>query len=68
MTTRCKFVCAEVLQSVDGFTSKFMAVYQGSPENEEFFKYTPNATLVLGTVKDNRYVPGKEYYLDIMEA
>ena len=49
----------------------FMAVADGSPENESFFKYTPYGELKLGVVnpeavKDLKI--GKSYYIDISEA
>lgn len=67
-TVRCKFVCADVLKHVDGFKTRFMPVCGGSPENEKFFKFTPSGLLEVGTHKDDEFVPGKEYYIDISEA
>ena len=46
-----------------------MPVYSGSPENEEFFKWTPGGDLSLSVVNpDVEFEPDKEYYIDIIEA
>lgn len=72
MTTRCKFRCNEVTKRSfkDGFeyTAKFSAVYSGSEDNKEFFKYTPSGSLDIGVYKEDLFQPGKEYYIDITEA
>ena len=75
MTVRCKFVCTETGQVRSHNTenpvlhsAKFSAVYGDSPENKEFFMYTPAAELSLGIVKKQHFEVGKEYYLDITEA
>jgi hypothetical protein len=47
------------------------AVYEGSPENKDFFKWTPNADIRLDTVNPSaakRFVQGKEYYVDFTEV
>ena len=76
MSVRCKFRCVEkkpVSENGDlnGFMLRFEAVVNGSPENEQFFKYTPGGTLSLCTVNadaaDQIEVGGK-YYLDIIPA
>ena len=74
MTTRCKFKCTSVEKSVgwDNFeflyAAKFTAVYDNSPENKEFFAATPSGNLIVSTVKQDVFQPGKSYYLDITEV
>lgn len=74
-TTRCKFKCIETGTSASGNTenpfyhrAKFQAVYGDSPENKEFFLWTPNGTLEVSTLRKQSFEAGKEYYLDITEA
>ena len=72
MTTRCKFRCDRVGKTKDAesflYEAHFFAVYTGSKENEEFFKYTPSGSLNIGVYKKDIFEPGKEYYIDITEA
>lgn len=72
---RCKFKCVSKKEVIgwSGDPSKvyefeFKAVTSGSPENEQFFKYTPTGSLTTGVVKEDAFEVGKEYYLDISEA
>jgi hypothetical protein len=79
---RCKFVCnsrAErrdyVGRDAEGnhqywrvFDYQFSAVFDGSPENKAFFKYTPSGTLTVSTVTNDQFVVGAEYYLDLTPA
>ena len=47
------------------------AVYNGSPENEEFFRYTPQGKVTLGIVREEaatQFEIGKEYYADFSPA
>lgn len=74
--TRCKFHCNSVRKSVarEGtgeiflYEAEFGAVYDGSEENKEFFKWTPSGSLKLGVYKKDVFEPGKDYYLDISEV
>jgi hypothetical protein len=80
MTTRCKVVCIKTEEYVahiyDGKNSRqalvqsatFTAVTSGSEENKEFFAATPTLTLMVGTSEKRAFEPGKEYYIDIIEA
>ena len=77
MTTRCKFKCNEVTKSESWnkaqlgpflYSAKFSAVASGSPENNSFFAATPAGSLSVSTVREDIFVPGKSYYLDITEA
>lgn len=67
--TRCKVFCNTV-EPVEGggFKANFQACYTGSKENEEFFLLTPCVNFDLQTMKEQNFVPGKEYYIDITEA
>lgn len=80
MTTRCKFYCSSVKKIANweiqrnpevpefSYIAEFHAVTSGSAENDSFFKYTPAGRLEVGLYKEDRFVPGKEYYLDISLA
>jgi hypothetical protein len=46
------------------YTAEFSAVYSGSPENDQFFKWTPSLSLKTGTIKQQKFEVNKEYYLD----
>lgn len=78
--TRCKFRCESVTK-VEHHTrdelgkvtkekflyrAKFSVVYGDSPENKAFFDATPSGTLEIGVYTEDKFVPGREYYLDII--
>lgn len=68
---RCKFSCSFKRETEQGVDLSFAPVYTGSPENEEFFKYTPGGNLSFYTVNKSAaavFELGKEYYIDIKEA
>jgi hypothetical protein len=71
---RCKFKCGGKTQRTDQsgvdfvYDYDFFAVYNGSQENKEFWKYTPGGTLKVTAVRSDLFDVGKEYYLDITEA
>ena len=75
-TTRCKFTCQSVTKSKHYrrdepgflFTARFVPVTSGSEENQKFFDATPSGSLEVGTYVDDRFVVGKDYYLDITLA
>ena len=61
----------ENAQDIDGYKISMTAVTTGSPENDNFFKYTPGGNLTLVTVSAaaaDQLTVGKQYYLDITEA
>ncbi len=71
--TRCKFICDEISTQNCGnegvaYSALFVPVTTGCPENESFFKWTPNGKIELTTLKDQLFKPGKEYYIDISLA
>lgn len=68
---RCKFRCVSKTFNSNGYHVKMEPVVYGSPENEEFFRYTPFGVLEIGTINDEaakEFTPGKEYLLDISLA
>ena len=74
MTTRCKMLCTKAepefagQTAPDGYIAEFMAVADGSPENEAFFQSTPSATLSLRVTKAQHFEKGKTYYVDLTLA
>ena len=68
MTIRCKFKCSEVKLTKAGGEVILEPVTSGSPENEEYFQFTPYGKLTFGLIKTEtaqRFLPEQEYYLDI---
>ncbi len=52
-------------------TIHMSAVYDGSPENKEFFKYTPNGTIQIGVLNRKAWEEfplGREVYVDFTDA
>ena len=74
MATRCKFTCMAVKKmhnrNPDRFLyeAEFSAVYGDSEENKKFFEWTPSGSLRVGIYKEDVFMPGKDYYIDIFEA
>lgn len=67
MMIRCQFRCNSVTKTESGFNADFSAVTTG-PGTEEYFKYTPYGTLNIGTLKEQNFEPGKDYFIDIRDA
>lgn len=72
-TVRAKFKCTSKTTALNYrgqtiYSYKFNAVVDGSEENKSFFEATPSGSLELGTVKDDVFELGKEYYLDFTPA
>lgn len=79
MTIRCKLHCASVTHTETGnwdpklqksvvaitHEVQLFAVTGDSPENKEFFASTPSGHLLLKTVRDDLFVPGLDYYVDL---
>lgn len=71
---RAKFTCIEkspALQNEEGYTIALQTVYSDSPENAEFFKWTPFGQIRMGTVNPvaaAEFEVGKEYYLDFTKV
>lgn len=72
-TVRAKFRCTSVTTTLNYqnkliYSYKFNAVTDNNPENKSFFEATPSGSLDLGTVKEDLFEIGKEYYLDFTPA
>ncbi len=70
---RAKFKCNSVTTSLNYqgrliYSYKFQVVTNNSPENKSFFEATPSGMLELGSVKEDLFEIGKEYYLDFTLA
>jgi len=78
---RCKFTCQSVTMSVGYiykpavgserkmvYSYEFSVVTADSPENAVFFASTPSGSLKVTAIKNDLFIPGKEYYLDLSEA
>ncbi len=73
---RCKVACtqktpAKFGDNQEGFYLNFCPVYDGSPENKEFFKWTPGGTVnfnVLNLSAAEQFEVGKEYFVDFSPA
>lgn len=66
-TVRAKFKCAEITQTEHGERIKLYPVTGDSPENKEFFKWTPSGNIEIGTVNPEaakQFEVGKEFYID----
>jgi hypothetical protein len=62
-----KVVKKEALEADGGAKIVLQAVCGGSPENEQFFKYTPSGEIVMQTVNPEaavQFEEGKEGYVD----
>ncbi len=71
MTIRAKFKVQSVTESEGGLkTATLHPVTSGSPENAQFFKWTPSGQIQLGTINPKaaeQFVPGKEFYVDFID-
>jgi len=70
---RAKFVCnsyeTSLQQGAELRTVKLSAVYDGSPENKQFFKWTPNGQITMGVLNQaawESFTLGKEFYVDFV--
>lgn len=68
---RAKFVCNSYETSLQSGeecrTVKFTAVVGVSPENKEFFKWTPNGQITIGLLNQkawSQFKLGGEYFID----
>ena len=64
---RAKFIVSEKLQSgVDMFKITLIPVTYGSPENNQFYKWTPGGKIELQTINAqaaDQFVVGEAYYV-----
>jgi len=72
MSVRCKFKVTHVNAAPNGeATIALQPVYGGSPENDQFFRYTPSGSISIGTVNAEaakQFELGKEFYVDFTPA
>lgn len=72
MSVRAKFRVVSVTQLEHGLKSaRLNPVTSGSPENAEFYKWTPGGQIELSTINEKAaamFVPGKEFYVDFTPA
>jgi hypothetical protein len=67
MRVRTKFKVDSVIERVDGTQVQLSVVTSGSPENDQYFNYTPYGNIVLGLLSPETgkaFVTGKEVYVD----
>lgn len=71
-SVRAKFKVASVTEQEGGLkTATLHPVTSGSPENAEFFKWTPSGQIQLGTINPaaaEQFVPGRQFYVDFTPA
>lgn len=72
MTVRAKFKVQSITESEGGMKSvRLHPVTSGSPENAEFYEYTPGGSIDLSTLNPAaaaQFVPGKSFYVDFTPA
>jgi hypothetical protein len=70
-TVRAKFKCTEISQTEYGERIKLTPVTGGSPENDQFFKWTPGGQIEIGTINPEaakQFEVGKSFYVDFTLA
>lgn len=72
MSVRAKFKVVSVTESEGGNKYvKLQPVVGGSPENEQFFKWTPTGEINMGTINPaaaEQFKPGQQFYVDFTPA
>lgn len=72
MSVRAKFSCSEIKQHTpDTANIRLNPVIGSSPENAEFFKWTPSGTIQLDCLNPqatSQFKVGQEYYVDFTPA
>jgi len=72
MSVRAKFTVVRKEGSrEEGGTVTLRPVYGGSPENDQFYRWTPGGQIELSTVNQaafNAFEEGAEYYVDFHRA
>lgn len=66
---RAKFYCYSVTKTISSpdpflYSYKFNVVINGSDENRSFWRFTPSGTIELGSIREDLFEVGKEYYID----
>ena len=70
-SVRAKFKCVQVTQTESGDRVQLAPVVGESPENKDFFKWTPSGQIEMGIMNpeaSKQFIPGKEYYVDFTLA
>jgi hypothetical protein len=68
---RAKFKVEEVTHNTQGHSVRLTPVTGGSPENEQFFKWTPWGDIKIGTINADvasQLKPGQQFYVDFTPA
>lgn len=70
---RAKFRVQHVVLSTDGSADRVVLcpVYDGSPENKEFFRSTPTGVIdfmCLNRVASEQFTAGAEFFVDFTKA
>lgn len=68
---RAKFRLVSRNENQAGYSLAFEPVTSGSPENDQFFKWTPWGNVEIGTINPaaaEGFKVGGEYYLDFTPA
>lgn len=72
MTVRAKFQVQSITEQQGGLkTVQLHPVTSGSPENAEFFKWTPSGSIQLGVLNPaaaEQFKPGDVFYVDFTPA
>lgn len=71
MRTRAKFLCKSIEPNAGSWAIKLDPVIGGSPENREFFQYTPGGNIylaVVGSDTASQFKVGYEYYVDFTQV
>lgn len=67
-STRLKFKVTQRTEYEESTSVTMDAVFQGSQENEQFWKYTPSGQLTFSTCNKQAVAemsPGSEFYIDL---
>lgn len=72
MNVRAKFKVTEVTDAGDGMKMiRMRPVYGDSPENTQFFRWTPSGEIFMGVLNpaaSAQFQMGHEYYVDFTRA
>lgn len=72
MTVRAKFRVSSISETSGNLkTIKLAPVIGGSPENEQFFKWTPSGEINLGTLNEEaskQFAVDQVFYVDFTPA
>ena len=71
MSVRVKFTCVSKIEELNDGSVQLSAVIADSPENAEFFQWTPSGNIHLGTINKSalsQFEVGGQYYVDFTAA